>query len=56
MENQTKNHELIKVETPQDWESYHRIRREELFEARGRVGVYTIWIFCQPCQVLNGCG
>lgn len=42
MENQVKNHELIKVQTPQDWESYHRIRREELFEARGRVGIYNL--------------
>lgn len=33
-------YELVKVSTPKEWEAYHRIRREELFEARGLVGVY----------------
>ncbi len=28
------------VVDPQDWETYHRIRCAELFEARGRIGVY----------------
>jgi len=28
------------VTSPEDWEVYHRIRREELFEARGRMGMY----------------
>ncbi|HEY4487526.1 MAG TPA: GNAT family N-acetyltransferase [Candidatus Paceibacterota bacterium] len=27
-------------ENTADWETYHRIRREELFEARGRIGIY----------------
>src|SRR5712692_4928818 len=34
------SYELIAVSTPDDWIAYHRIRREELFEARGRYGVY----------------
>lgn len=33
-------YELVIVETPSEWEVYHRIRREELFEARGRFGMY----------------
>ena len=33
-------YEFVQVSTPEDWEAYHRIRREELFEARDRVGVY----------------
>lgn len=33
-------YELVNVTTEDDWETYHRIRREELFEARGRQGVY----------------
>lgn len=28
------------VRTQEEWDAYHRIRREELFEARGRLGVY----------------
>ena len=31
---------LIEVTEPADWQAYHTIRREELFEARGRYGVY----------------
>jgi GNAT superfamily N-acetyltransferase len=34
-------YELVKVSIPEEWAAYHRIRREELFEARGRVGVYN---------------
>lgn len=29
-------YELIKIEQAGDWQAYHRIRREELFYARGR--------------------
>jgi len=29
-------YELTKVETPSDWAAYHAIRREVLFEARGK--------------------
>lgn len=29
------DYELVKVETPADWDSYHAIRRQVLFEARG---------------------
>ena len=31
---------LVEVSDPQDWAHYHAIRRQELFEARGRYGVY----------------
>jgi N-acetylglutamate synthase-like GNAT family acetyltransferase len=31
---------LIEVRTPEDWAAFHDIRRTELFEARGRYGVY----------------
>lgn len=31
---------LIDVQDPADWSAYHAIRRQELFEARGRYGVY----------------
>ena len=34
-------YELVHVSTPEEWEAYHRIRREELFEALGRIGVYN---------------
>jgi GNAT superfamily N-acetyltransferase len=34
------SHELVIVTTPEEWEAYHFIRRTELFEGRGRVGVY----------------
>jgi GNAT superfamily N-acetyltransferase len=34
------SYELIVVAAPQDREAYHSIRRVELFEARGRIGVY----------------
>ena len=33
-------YELIEVRDPADWAAYHTIRRQELFEARGRFGVY----------------
>lgn len=33
-------HELIEVTNPADWVAYHAIRRQELFEARGRYGIY----------------
>lgn len=33
-------YELIDVEDPADWADYHAIRRQELFEARGRHGLY----------------
>jgi N-acetylglutamate synthase-like GNAT family acetyltransferase len=33
-------YELVAVDSPDDWATYHRIRREELFEARGRYGIY----------------
>ena len=33
-------YELIEVTDPVDWEAYHAIRRQELFEAKGRHGVY----------------
>ena len=35
------NYELLVVSSPGDWNAYHRIRREELFEARGRYGIYN---------------
>ncbi len=31
---------LAVVTTPEEWEDYHRIRRQELFEAKGRIGIY----------------
>ena len=34
------SYELVVVTRPKDWEAYHSIRRVELFEARGRIGVY----------------
>jgi GNAT superfamily N-acetyltransferase len=34
------SHELVIVQTSDDWEAYHRIRRTVLFEARGRFGLY----------------
>ena len=33
-------YELSVVVTEEDWSAYHAIRRAELFEARGRMGVY----------------
>ena len=33
-------YELIQVADPNDWLAYHAIRRQELFEAKGRFGVY----------------
>jgi N-acetylglutamate synthase-like GNAT family acetyltransferase len=32
---------LIEVSTPEDWTAYHDIRRTELFEAKGRFGIYN---------------
>ena len=34
------SYELAVVTWPEDWETYHSIRRVELFEARGRIGIY----------------
>lgn len=34
-------YELIEVSQPEDWAAYHDIRRRELFEARGRHGIYN---------------
>lgn len=34
------NYELVEATEPADWEAYHAIRRQELFEARGRHGIY----------------
>jgi GNAT superfamily N-acetyltransferase len=34
------DYELIEVSDPADWLAYHAIRRQELFEARGRHGIY----------------
>lgn len=31
---------LVVVSTAEDWEAYHQIRRQELFEAKGHVGIY----------------
>jgi len=31
---------LVRVEDPADWVSFHAIRRVELFEAKGRFGIY----------------
>ena len=36
----TPKYALVVVTTPQEWEEYHRIRRQELFEAKGRIGIY----------------
>ena len=36
-----KEYELKRVVSQSDLEAYHRIRRVELFERRGRVGVYN---------------
>ena len=33
-------YELVDVRDPADWKAYHALRRQELFEARGRHGVY----------------
>jgi GNAT superfamily N-acetyltransferase len=33
-------YELVEVSDPADWADYHAIRRRELFEARGRYGIY----------------
>jgi len=33
-------HKLVTPTTSSEWESFHRIRREVLFEARGQFGVY----------------
>ena len=35
MINSMSKYELIRLETPADWDSYHTIRRRVLFEARG---------------------
>jgi N-acetylglutamate synthase-like GNAT family acetyltransferase len=35
------HYELVRAQTAEDWEQYHRIRREELFEVRGLTGVYN---------------
>ncbi|HUO56108.1 MAG TPA: GNAT family N-acetyltransferase [Candidatus Paceibacterota bacterium] len=35
------DYELVSaLGNPADWDTYHRIRREELFEERGRIGMY----------------
>jgi N-acetylglutamate synthase-like GNAT family acetyltransferase len=34
-------YELVEVTDPVDWVAYHAIRRQELFEARGRHGIYN---------------
>jgi GNAT superfamily N-acetyltransferase len=34
-------HELVTPTTKSEWDSYHQIRREVLFEARGQFGVYN---------------
>ena len=33
-------YDLVDVQDPADWVAYHAIRRQELFEARGRHGLY----------------
>ena len=33
-------YQLVDVKDPADWMAYHAIRRQELFEARGRHGLY----------------
>jgi GNAT superfamily N-acetyltransferase len=34
-------YELVAVSDPADWAAFHTIRRVELFEAKGRFGVYS---------------
>lgn len=34
-------YQLVKVSEPADWVHFHAIRRVELFEARGRFGIYN---------------
>ena len=34
------DYELVEVTDPDDWTVYHAIRRQELFEARGRHNIY----------------
>lgn len=34
-------YELVEVKEPADWLAFHAIRRRELFEARGRFGIYS---------------
>jgi N-acetylglutamate synthase-like GNAT family acetyltransferase len=34
-------YELIAVAEPADWADFHTIRRQELFEAKGRFGIYN---------------
>ena len=34
------DYQLVLVSTPEDWLDYHAIRRHELFEAKGRYGIY----------------
>lgn len=34
-------YELVAVRDPADWTAFHDIRRVELFEARGRFGIYN---------------
>lgn len=36
----TGDHSLVPVETPQQWQAYHDIRRRILWENRGQFGVY----------------
>ena len=38
---QSTNYELSVVNSPDDWNAYHQIRREELFEPRGRYGIHN---------------
>ena len=33
-------YELVEVSDAADWVAYHAIRRQELFEAKGRIGIY----------------
>lgn len=35
------DYELVDVRQPEDWAAFHAIRRVELFEAKGRFGVYN---------------
>lgn len=35
------SYELVRVSDPADWADFHAIRRVELFEARGRFGIYN---------------
>lgn len=37
---QNGDYSLIRVEDLSDWEAYHGIRRAELFDAKGRIGIY----------------